>query len=470
MKVFIAAFILLFSSIASADRVRLLAEDQDALQARVDLVQQAKHEILAEYFSVWNDDQSVGAFALLLDAARRGIKVKIVMDALSNTVPKSFFTTLLEHAKDAQGNVNIEIKLYNPPSLNLLKITHRDHSKMLIVDGKRMITGGRNIGDKYFGLNKKRNFSDIDILLDGKAVTQAREDFLSVFNSDIVKDAAHYRNLPTQLMLEKCEKALSRDEENCIRRRDRMLRAYRESLARIEENLKNIMEDTPTSIVRPNTGRDWLEDTPDGADIEFISHQPDEYVSKETAHLTHAFEDMISKTQTDLNILSPYLVPTKNMYKLFEDLIQRGVRVRIVTNSLSSTDNLFAQAGYLNAKKKLIKMGIELYEFNGPDTSHGKAAIIDNKVAFVGTYNLDPRSAYLNREVGIFVNSSPNNKIVLDLEAEIEAHRMNSLLVGKDGEIQNLDEQKRRRKELSKTKRGLLKFIQLFVPLFRSQI
>lgn len=469
MKILILILILCSLNIQAA-RLRLLSTDQDALQARVDLIQQAEHEILAEYFSVWEDAQSIGGFALLLEAARRGVKVKIIMDALSNTVPKSFFATMLEKGKDAQGNANIEIKLYNPISLNLFRLTHRDHAKMLIVDGKRMITGGRNVGDKYFGLNTKRNFKDIDILLDGPGVTEAREDFLATFNSEIVKDATRPYRLPSYVEQKNCIKSTDRETRLCERQRQHLLRTYKKTLARIEENLADILEDTPDSIVKPNTGTDWLAGIQDGADVDFISHQPDEFVSKENAHLSVAILEFAKSTRNDLNILSPYLIPTANTLTLFEDIIARGGTIRIVTNSLQSTDNLFAQAGYFAYKDKLIKMGVELYEFNGPDTSHGKVAVVDGSVAFVGTYNLDPRSAFLNREVGVFIKSSPNNHLANTLTEEIERYRQNSLLVGINGKPQNIEEQEKRMKEYSKTKKAALRVIRLFVPLFKDQL
>lgn len=471
MKVFLVLLCLVIGSYAHADRIKLLANDHDALQARVDIVQQAQSEILAEYYSVWNDDQSVGGFALLLEAAKRGIKVKIIMDAISNTVPKSFFTTMMENGKDALGNVNVEIKLYNPPNLNLFKLPHRDHSKMLIVDGKVMITGGRNIGDKYFGLNKKRNFSDLDVILDGKAVTQARENFLETFNGKLVKDASRTRDLPSKVAVRICRPSSTTDNvENCERRKKMLLKRYHESFNRIESNYNDIMEDTPDSVVKPNTGTDWLADVDDGAEIKFLSQDPHKLVSKKTANLTYALYDLLGSAKRDINILSPYLIPTKEMSELFQELIDRGVRIRVVTNSLLSTDNLFAQAGYLNSKKKMIDMGIELYECNGPNTCHGKAMVVDDSITFVGTYNLDPRSAYVNREIGIVILSSPNNEVAKELDSVIEKFRQNSLLVGKDGKTQNEKEQKNRYKSIGKGKRSMLRTLRIIAPLIKHQI
>lgn len=473
MKFLYLAFgLVLATSSAHADRIKILANDHDALQARVDIIQQAQHEILAEYFSVWNDDQSVGGFSLLMDAAKKGIKVKVVIDALSNTVPKSFFTTMMENGRDARGNLNFEIKLYNPTSINLFKLTHRDHSKLLIVDGKVMITGGRNVGDKYFGLNAKRNFNDLDVILDGQAVTDARENFLTTFNSKFTKPSARERDLPSRVAAKPCVYTTSTYDEiqKCERRKKVTLEAYHETVQRVQKNMADIMDKMQPSVILPNTGTDWLADVDSNSDVEFISHKPEKLVTKKTDDLTDALMGLMASAKKDLNIMTPYLIPTQDMYATLEKLIQNGVKVRVVTNSPVSTDNVLAQAAYQNSKDRLIKIGVELYECNGPNTCHGKAMVIDDTIAFIGTYNLDPRSAYINREVGILVRSSAGNLVAQELTDEIEKFRQSSLLVAKDGQPQNVEAQKKLYKTLSKGKRALLRTLRIIAPFIRSQI
>jgi putative cardiolipin synthase len=456
-------------SYASEGQCRWLIDDKDALQARVDLIQQAKHEILAEYFSVFNDDQAVGGFALLLDAAKRGVKVKVIMDAVSMKVPRSVFNSLMENGKDAQGNQNIEIKLYNPITLNLFTATHRDHSKMLIVDGEKFITGDRNIGKKYFHLDPVRNFNSIDIITNGKkAVQDARNDFMSLYESGIVANGSYARNRPTQLRERHCSMASFKDYNRCQAHKKMLLRGYQLSTIRMQKTLEDILTDTPEDIVKSNTNTDWLKDAT-SCDVDFISHQPDKFVTKDTNDLTDALMALLGTTKRNLSILSPYLIPTKNMYILLENLLKNNIRVRVITNSLLSTDNLMAQAGYQSAKDRLIAMGIELYEYNGPNTTHAKAAVIDNSVVFIGTYNLDPRSAFLNREVGLFIKGSTDNRIAEELSARIETLRQNSLLVGKDGLPQNVEEQKKRIDDLGFWKKFTLKVLRYLAPLFKNQ-
>ena len=146
------------SSFGYANQVRLISDAHQALQVRIDIIQQARQEILVEYFSVWNDEQSLASLSFLIEVAQRGVKVKIIMDAIASTVPRSLMNALLMKGRDQRGRQNLEIKLYNPVSLNLIDGTHRDHSKMILVDGQTVLSGGRNLGDKYFGKNPDRNF------------------------------------------------------------------------------------------------------------------------------------------------------------------------------------------------------------------------------------------------------------------------------------------------------------------------
>lgn len=468
------AFTLGVSFSAQAERARLLADDMEALQARVTLIENAEKEILAEYFSVWNDDQSVGGFALLLNAARNGKKVKIIMDAMSNTVPDALFGALLENGKDkVTKEQNLEIRLYNPLRLSkLMTATHRDHAKMLIVDGQdsakaRFITGGRNIGDKYFGLSKKRNFKDLDVLTEGQTAMEARENFMAVWNSDLTK-APNTGRYKVDSIQRQC-RGDSWHRERCERGKEMAAKAYNKQIERINNSLQQLLAKTPDVHVDIENKRDWLEGIEDYSKVEFLSHEPDKLVTEDSNDMAQRLVRYALKAKAggELNILSPYLIPTEGMMKVFQRLIDRKVKVRIITNSLNSTDNLFAQAGYKGSKDAMIKMGVELYEYNGPDTAHAKVAVIDNKISIIGTYNLDPRSTDINREVGVAVEGSENNQLAAELTKSIEEFRQNSLLVGKDGLPQNKSEWD---KGVSKKKLATLKLLLMFLPHYRDQI
>lgn len=455
----------LFSQNSFADKAILLEADADALQARVDLIQQAKHEIIAEYFSVWDDEQSVGALAMLLEAAQRGIQVKVIVDSLSNTIPRSIFAVLEKRGKDSQGNQTLQIKVYNPLQFNLLKATHRDHAKMLIVDGERIISGGRNVGDKYFGLNKVRNFNDLDFLGEGDVAAQARQNFMQVWNSDVVTSQEIYQYSDKNLDPQNCNSAGDRDHCEFVRADAiKQLDLAEKQMLKIFHEITTMQGDTH---VQSGTNKNWLADINSTVTAEFISQDPEVLNNRRHDTLTERLAEILTNAETEANIITPYLIPTERLMGIFKQLQTRGIKVRIITNSLQSTDNLFAQAGYRAAKKELISLGIEIYEYNGPDTVHAKTAVVDGKVALIGTFNIDPRSAHLNREIGIKITDSNDNKIVNDLTRTIENFRNRSTLVGKDGvEIVKADEFK----GVNKKKKLALKIINLLLPVIKNQI
>lgn len=465
MKKTIFSLLLVASNLATADEMRLLRADSDALQARVDIVQEAKKEILVEYYSVWNDNQAIGGMALLIDAAKKGIKVRVILDALSTTVPKKTFAALLALANDNEVSQNLEIREYNPLSINLFKATHRDHSKMLITDGETLITGGRNIGDKYFGVNRRRNFSDLDLMAKGNVANLARENFLTTWNSPAVKTLKLGNYSPERLRANHCETFVN--DENCEIKRVSSLKKFNEEKARILKVKNDVMTYHEGDLVVPYSGNDWFKDAYVINDVKFMSHGAENLVTKETAYLNEDLLSAVANAKEDVNIISPYLMPTPNLMKVFKDLRSRNVKIRIITNSMNSTDNLFAQAGYREMKQELIALGLEIYEYNGPDTIHAKTAVIDNRVVLIGTYNIDPRSAFINREIGVIINDEHSTGLASDLTRIIEGFREKSTIVGKDGTPYNQDIEM---KGVSKKKQALLKVISKLLPLIRNQL
>ncbi len=456
---------LLLSQSALADKATLLEKDSDALQARVDLIQQAKQEILAEYFYVGNDDQSLGGIGLLLDAAQKGIKVRVIVDSLSNSIPRSVFAILEKYGKGNDGQRNLEVKAYNPVGFNLSKATHRDHAKILVADGLRVISGGRNIGDSYFGLNKVRNFDDLDILVEGDVARQARENFMILWNSELVEEVPLYQFSEAKMSVDGCLGV--GDQEHCqFVRKDSLFQVARDT-ARMSVILDQIHTTEPGDVVTNNNVRDWFADRENSVEAEFISHEPSVLNSHEHDELSRRLLEILVAAQNDVNITTPYLIPPPPLMEAFRNLKKRGVRVRIITNSLQSTDNLFSQAGYRSLRKELIGMGIELYEYNGPDTIHAKTAVVDNKIALMGTFNLDPRSAYLNREVAIKMIDKNGDKVATELTAAIEVFRQESTLVGKDGVEYNQDKQF---VGVSKKKKIILKVLNIFLPFIKNQL
>lgn len=462
----VLALQLCFINSVHANLARFLVSDQDAIQARVDLIQQAKSEILVEYFSVWNDDQSLGGMALLLEAAKRGVKVKVVLDSLSSKVPQALFAALLDKSIGPDGNKNLEIKVYNPVSLfSLPSLVKRNHAKMLIIDGEIFLTGGRNVGDKYFGINTKRNFSDLDILVKGPVVTDARSNFLISWHSPI--NQSPFLSTFANDQIDPIACAGKEDYDNCVTRQEFAVKKIQYELARVEKTYKDIITLQPDDIVKSDTNTNWFENAYKIPDVKFMSHDPSQLVTPETAYLSHDLRKLLESATTDVDIVSPYLIPTDNLFKAFAMLREKNVRIRIITNSVNSTDNLFAQAGYRDSKSRLVKMGVEIYEYKGPDTIHAKTAIIDHNKILIGTYNLDPRSAFLNREIGLLLVDKGSLKLAQEHKDIIEHFRSKSVLVAKDGQEYNLEWQK---SVMTPGKKKILDALKVVLPLIRNQL
>lgn len=358
----------LLPCLAGADEVRLLETEREAAAARVEMVVSAREEILAGYFIVGKDPFTLTALALLRDAARRGVRVRLLVDDQWNKIPKAVQVHLLQEG--------VEIRTYHPFELgNLHWISRRLHDKLVVVDGEVLLAGGRNIESTYFGLGPKqlgrRNYLDCDVQVKGSTAAEARTYFLALWDSHHVRKRQVRRPAPE------------------VEEAARQLDGYQEWLdARIREAraAPGPLLDEPI----PVEGVRFLHDP--------VSH-------KRRGDVAHELRDLMSSARESVTIESPYLVPSRAFRKVLQKAQERGIRVRILTNSLSTTDNLWPQAGYVGRKKWLVRHGVELWEYRGPECLHTKAAVIDGERAVVGSFNLDPRSELLNSEVALVIES-----------------------------------------------------------------
>jgi cardiolipin synthase C len=361
---------------ASADVVRMLDDPRDAAQARVDLIQQAGSEIDAIYFLARNDRVTLAVLALLRDARRRGVgMVRLIVDANFQHIPRGVVALLRDEG--------VQVRAYHPLTLrHPTWIFRRMHEKIVVTDGARYITGGRNLGEAYFGL-AQHNFIDRDIYVDGESAAEAQRHFNELWSSDDVVDL---------------DARVSNTE---LQRADRLLDESTVALAR-------------AGFVRLEATCDWSDGQAEAAAV-FLHDDVG-------AHL----EAMIDAAKSSVVIESPYFVPSRPLIDLLEKKRAGGVRVQIVTNSLRSTDGVLPYAGYVKYRRRLVKHGVDVREFKGPDTLHAKTLVIDGRTALVGSYNIDPRSHNLNAEVMCVVHDETIAHRVL---ASIDQHLKNAWTV-----------------------------------------
>ena len=410
--------------------VYILERGEEALIGRAWLAQKAERTIDIQYF-IWSTD-NIGILAAeqLLSAAERGVRVRVLVDDLLIDAKDQTLLLLAAHP-------NVHIRVYNPNltvGVSLWKrmknaftgfraVNQRMHDKTAIVDNVAGITGGRNMADEYFDYDHEYNFRDRDVLLLGRAVPDMTENFEEFWNSEFAQ--------PVEAILEDEINEISPVD---VTARTRFLHAYaldpvnfepqvREAIAYAHEYFPEILE-----VMR------W-------EDVAFISDVPGKNTGEEglggsgesTAHLINA----VRNAKSSILIQSPYLIMPEGGIELFAELVKRGVRIRISTNSLASTDNIQAFSGYQGQRSDLLEAGVELYEFmpypaikeelirrypriaekNPIFALHAKSMVVDDRTVFIGTFNLDPRSANLNTEVGMLVDSP---ELAAQLTASIE--------------------------------------------------
>jgi len=396
----------------------ILEKGEESLITRAWLAERARHSIDVQYFIWSNDNIGILAAEALLTAAERGVKVRVIVDDLLVEADNEQLLSLNAHD-------NISIKVYNPKhtvgvlhterALNVVTdfrgANQRMHDKTMIVDGLAGITGGRNMADEYFDYDQEYNFRDRDILAIGNAVDDMAANFDEFWDSELSIDV-------TRALDSDGDKTAALD----LARRYAELHAYARDPENFEPEVREHLGAMSGVMQRLVNELVW-------DDAIFISDAPGKNTNRffldGGGEATSALVEVVAQAQESVIIQSPYLVMPEGGVELFNELSQRGVTIKISTNSLASTDNLLAFSGYRKQRGALLNAGVEIYEFkpapanreqlieryprlaeNSPVFAvHAKSMVVDDETLYIGTFNLDPRSANLNTEVGILVQN-----------------------------------------------------------------
>ena len=369
-----------------ADVFRVLDDPREAAQARIDIIQQARKEIDALYFLARNDRITMAALSMMRDARRRGVgNVRMIVDANFQHIPKA----VLAHLSDE----GVQVRVYHPMTLRHPSwLFRRMHEKVVVVDGERYITGGRNLAESYFGLAKK-NYVDRDVYVEGPSAAEADRHFDELWKShDVV--ALHV--------------SVSAEE--------------RQKAARVLDAAACELE--ATGLVTFDTRRDWSEKRKDIAEVHFV-HDP--LTADGGPRIAVRLADMIEDARSSIVIESPYLIPPPGLIELLKKKIGEGVRVQILTNSFRSGDGILPYVGYVKYRRRLIRAGIDVREYKGPNMLHAKSMVIDGRAVWIGSYNVDPRSQNLNAEAMCIAE---DEEAAQELLASIDDHVQNAWIVG----------------------------------------
>ena len=408
--------------------VVVLEDGAGSMVARAWLTEYAEKSIDIQYFIFSTDNVGLIACDYLVRAADRGVKVRILVDDI-------MVDASIEDVLILDSHENIEIKIYNP-GVNLGKsilskvkkfttefrsANQRMHNKTFIVDGKVVITGGRNIADEYFDYDHEYNFRDRDVLLLGKTAREVDKSFYEFWQSDLSVAVID----------------LAEDVTDSIPDPNRYdnLHLYACNPENFWPQVRAQIENLPSTFsTLQSSGRlVWLDS------VTFVSDAPGKNDGSQGLGggglSTDALIELLKTAKHSIDIQSPYLITTDLSRNLFKAATDRGVKVRILTNSLASTDNAEAFSGYQRDREELLATGVRIFEFR-PDAAernkmmtsviqeeiyftpifglHAKSMVVDGKTTVIGTFNLDPRSANLNTECVTIIYSEQIASSVLE--------------------------------------------------------
>ena len=433
---------------ARSDSAFFLLESVDAaLASRLTLIDAAQRSVDLQYYAIHADASTEAILQRLRDAARRGVRVRILLDDF-NTVGED--AQVLRLAFEP----NVEMRLFNPlpgsrdNMVGRLLVSLRDvdrmqkrmHNKLFMADGAWGITGGRNLGDRYFGSGDRQNFVDLDVLAAGRIVRDMEASFDRYWNDPLA--------YPVQTLLDP-------EDLDALRKPVPAAPPKEGQVQEVKATLPVTVSPTVLPSVTPGQAQQAEKPPLDLRSIPLVwapsvllSDAPgkigpgdDEVNAGET--VVDGLLQLMRGAQRDVLIISPYFVPGDRMMAVFREMRQRGVRIRVLTNSLASNDAPAAHAGYARYRKDLLALGIEIHEMRSdPETAaelrasggsggghgsgaglgsgaggsksgtrsraslHSKVVVIDQRLTVIGSMNLDLRSQLKNSEVGLLVRST----------------------------------------------------------------
>jgi putative cardiolipin synthase len=393
--------------------VRLVEDNALAFAYRAATAEAAGRSLDVQYY-IWQDDLTGRLLAAeLMRAAERGVRVRLLIDDANGRANHDIFSVADQHPL-------VEVRIFNPFYnrygsiakigeflLRGSRLNRRMHNKAWIVDNRMAILGGRNIGDEYFGASPHSNFADLDVLLTGPIVADVSREFDEYWNSPDAVPVSRFDS----------HKPKPGELENLIE----LANSYRETAG-----------ETPyVAALRDVRKRaDLIRDAPPPLkvrDIRLLVDEPTKIGSDKTGPkasvVLSGLESAIGQASAETLIISPYFVPGEGGAQGLIADVKRGMRVAVLTNSLAATDVAAVHTGYARYRRELLRGGVELYEMkpkvvegaarrelsvlgSSGATLHTKAMVIDERWAFIGSMNIDPRSANLNTEMGVLVDST----------------------------------------------------------------
>lgn len=379
---------------AQQERVLCIDENMDALLWRLRLINEAKESIVLCTFDFRDDESGRDIMAALLQAAERGVDVKIMVDGINGTL----YLTGSRNFKELASHENVQVKLYNP--VNLLtpwKTNYRMHDKYLIADDFAYILGGRNTNNLFLGDYADSYNEDRDILVyetvpgEGGSYRQLQEYFDRIWNLPCTKP---YRTT-----------------------------AFKKGI--LEEHYLAVRNAYPEAFTEVN----WEKETVAVKRIELCTN-PMEPENKSPLLWDRLVKEM--EQGADILIQTPYIICSEAMYRSLTDITDRA-QVELILNGVEGGANPFGCTDYLNQKERIRETGMHVYEYSGGQALHTKTILIDNHISIVGSCNLDMRSVYLDTEMMLVIDCEELNSSIRNQAEKLKEH---SLHVSPNGTVE----------------------------------
>ncbi len=425
------------STAASAPGVsgfRLLVDGGEAFGTLAALTDRAQRSLDLQYYLIHSDGSSRALIQRVRAAADRGVKVRLLVDDLNTSGQDAGFLRLTAHP-------NIELRIYNPfPAgrastisrvltsiTDITRINQRMHNKMFVADNALAVTGGRNLGDAYYVESQDSNFLDIDLIVAGPAVRTLSATFDAFWNNPLAYPIAAIAGtepiapLPAEASPQTAASATDATASAAT------LSASADKVAPGPSSTESV-----TAIPSEGFARELAQGQLNlvWASSHVLADQPSKIGNEGELTSNQAIADdvesLMRSAKKEVILMSPYFVPGERGVALITSLVQRGVKVRILTNSLATTDAPAVHIGYARYRVPLLEQGIELYElrphlnatrrtrigaFGSSQASlHAKVLVVDGATSLVGSMNMDPRSEKLNTEMGVVVRSTVISK------------------------------------------------------------
>lgn len=402
---------------------RLLPDAAFAFDARISLIRHAERTLDVQYYLIRNDDVGLLLLKELRDAAARGVRVRLLVDDLYASGEDALFSSFSSFP-------NVEVRLFNPlPSragalpvrlalslFELARVNHRMHNKLLVADNSASVSGGRNIANDYFMRDTAANFIDVDVLSAGPIVRDMSATFDLFWNSDHVTPIEEIVSRPVKLSAA----------------RQRFDDIAQSAVPDVPLRSQDVFQQSPVGeqLAAGTLHLHW-------ARARFYADRPEKLTRDHdeafNGSVTQGALNDIAASARKVTVISPYFIPGAWGMDVLNRLIAAGGQVVVVTNSLGSTDEPLAYAGYERYRADLLKAGAMLYEVApaGPSKTrnfgdfgqslrrlHAKVAVMDDERVFIGSMNLDHRSASINTELGLLIESP---RMAAELNSLIEA-------------------------------------------------